>query len=312
MRAVTLNSVPQTPALADVPTPQPEAGEVLVKVAVSSINGFDAATAAGYLQGAMEHRFPLVVGKDFAGTVEALGDGVEDFTLGQAVFGVVMKPFLGTGSLAQYVTVPAGYGIAPIPDGLSVQQAGALGLAGTAALDSITAVAPAAGETVLISGATGGVGALVVQLAAARGARVIATARPGAEADFVIGLSDATIHLVDFSGDLPAQVRALAPHGVDAVLHLAGDGVQLASLLRPGGRLASTLGLTAEAVEGSGVTVHTIMADANAQPLTALAALAASGALRVPVTATYSLEQAPEAFAAFGAGALGKLAVTCS
>ncbi|MFG6197019.1 NADP-dependent oxidoreductase [Nonomuraea sp. JJY05] len=312
MRAATLNSVPQTPALADVPAPRPEAGEVLVKVAVSSINGFDAATAAGYLQGVMEHRFPLVVGKDFAGTVEALGDGVEDFSLGQAVFGVVMKPFLGTGSLAQYVTVPAGYGIAPIPQGLSVQEAGALGLAGTAALDSITAVAPAEGETVLISGATGGVGALAVQLAAARGARVIATARPGAEADFVTGLTDATIHLVDFGGDLPAQVRALAPHGVDAVLHLAGDGLQLASLLRPGGRLASTLGLTAEAVEGSDVTVHTIMADTNAQTLTALATQAVSGGLRVPVTATYPLEQAPEAFAAFGAGALGKLAVTCS
>ncbi|MGA5761452.1 NADP-dependent oxidoreductase [Nonomuraea bangladeshensis] len=310
MRAVTLDSVPQTPALADVPTPRPEAGEVLVRVAASSINGFDAATAAGYLQGVMEHRFPLVVGKDFAGTVEALGEGVEGFTTGQAVFGVVMKPFLGTGSLAQYVTVPAGYGIAPIPDGLSVQEAGALGLAGTAALDSVTAVAPAEGESVLISGATGGVGALAVQLAAARGARVIATARPGAEADFVTGLSDATVHLVDFTGDLPAQVRALAPQGVDAVLHLAGDGVQLAGLLRPGGRLASTLGLSADAVDG--VTVHAIMADTNARTLGSLAAQAASGALRVPVTATYPLEQAPKAFADFGAGALGKLAVTCS
>ncbi|MFB4285611.1 NADP-dependent oxidoreductase [Nonomuraea sp. MTCD27] len=312
MRAVTLNSVPESPALADLPTPRPEAGEVLVKVAVSSINGFDAATAAGYLQGAMEHRFPLVVGKDFAGTVEALGEGVEGFTVGQAVFGVVMKPFLGTGSLAEYVTVPAGHGIAPIPQGLGVQEAGALGLAGTAALDSLNAVAPAEGETVLVSGATGGVGALAVQLAAARGARVIATARPGTEADFVTGLTDAEIHVVDFSGDLPAQVRALAPEGVDAVLHLAGDGAGLASLLRPGGRLASTLGLTADAVEGSGVTVHTIMADTNPQALAALAAQAASGALRVPVTAAYPLERAPEAFAAFGAGALGKLAVTCS
>ncbi|MEO3861599.1 alcohol dehydrogenase catalytic domain-containing protein [Acrocarpospora sp. B8E8] len=131
MRAVTLNSVPATPAVTEIPTPRPEAGEVLVKVAVSSINGFDASTAAGYLQQMMEHRFPLVVGKDFAGTVEALGEGTEGFAVGQAVFGVVMKPFLGTGSLAQYVTVPAGYGIAPIPEGLAVQQAGALGLAGT-------------------------------------------------------------------------------------------------------------------------------------------------------------------------------------
>ncbi|MFB4284164.1 NADP-dependent oxidoreductase [Nonomuraea sp. MTCD27] len=312
MRAVTLNSVPETPALAEIPAPQPEAGEVLVKVAVSSVNGFDLSVAAGYLRQMMEHRFPLVVGKDFAGTVEALGEGVEGFTVGQAVFGVVMKPFLGPGAMAEYLTVPAGYGITLLPKGLAVAEAGALGLAGTAALDSLNAVALAEGETVLVSGATGGVGALAVQLAAARGARVIATARPGAEADFVTGLTDAKVELVDHSGDLPAQVRALAPEGVDAVLHLAGDGAELAGLLREGGRLASTLGLTPDAVQGVEVTVHTIMADPNPQTLTELAAHAAAGALRVPVTATYALEQAPEAFAAFGAGTLGKIAVTCS
>jgi NADPH:quinone reductase-like Zn-dependent oxidoreductase len=165
---------------------------------------------------------------------------------------------------------------------------------------------------VLVSGATGGVGALAVQLAAARGVRVIATARPGAEADFVTGLTSPEVELVDYSGDLPAQVRALAPEGVDAVLHLAGDGVELAGLLRRGGRLASTLGLTPDAVPGVEVTVHTIMADPNQQTLTELATQAAAGALRVPVTATYPLEQAGEAFAAFGAGTLGKIAVTCA
>ncbi|MEU8323740.1 NADP-dependent oxidoreductase [Nonomuraea sp. NPDC048881] len=316
MRAVMLNSVPADPALADLPVPRPEAGEVLVKVTASAVNGFDLAVAAGYLQQMMEHRFPLVVGKDFAGTVEALGEGAEGFTVGQPVFGVVMKPFLGPGSLAEYVTVSAGYGIAPLPQGLAAAAAGALGLAGTAALDSLDAVAPAEGETVLISGATGGVGALAVQLAAARGARVIATARPGAEADFVTGLTAAEVELVDHGGDLSAQVRALAPAGVDAVLHLAGDGAELAGLLRGGGRLASTLGLTQDAVQdavqGAAVTVHTVMADPNARTLSELAARVAAGALRVPVTATYPLEQAPEAFAAFRAGTLGKIAITCS
>ncbi|MER5185639.1 NADP-dependent oxidoreductase [Streptomyces sp. NPDC002896] len=312
MRAVALSEVPAAPAVAEVEAPRPQAGELLVKVAVSSVNGFDAATAAGYLQGMMEHRFPLVVGKDFAGTIEALGDGAEGFAVGDAVFGVVMKPHLGTGSLAEYVTVQAAYGVTTVPEGLAVADAGALGLAGTAALNSVDAVAPDKGETVLVSGATGGVGALAVQLAAARGARVIATARPGAEADFVTGLTDADVAVVDFTGDLAAQVRALAPEGVDTVVHLAGDGAQLAGLLRPGGRIASTLGLTQDAVDGSGVTVHSIMADPNAQTLSALAEQAASGALRVPVTATYLLAQAPEAFAAFDAGALGKIAVTCS
>jgi len=197
---------------------------LLVRVDSSSVNGFDVATAAGYLQGLMEHRYPLVLGKDFAGTVEAVGDGVDGFAVGAAVFGVVMQPVLGTGSLAEYVTVSAGYGVADLPEGLRVRDAGALGLAGTAALDALNAVDPDKDETVLISGATGGVGTLAVQLAAARGARVIAAARGGAEAEFVTGLTDAEVHVVDFTGDVDAQVRALAPSGVDTVLHLAGDG----------------------------------------------------------------------------------------
>ncbi|WP_405742270.1 NADP-dependent oxidoreductase [Streptomyces sp. NBC_00028] len=313
MRAVTLDSVPATPAVTEVDTPRPEAGELLVKVDAASVNGFDLAVTAGYLQGMMEHRFPLVLGKDFAGTVEALGDGVEGFAVGDAVFGAVMKPFLGTGSLAEYVTVSAGYGVAPLPAGLAAADAGALAVAGATAVDSLNAVALAEGETVLISGAGGGVGSLAVQLAAARGARVIATARPGAQADFVGGLTgtDAEVHVVDFTGDLEAQVRAIAPEGVDAALHLAGDGPQLAGLLRAGGRIASPVGLTPDAVKDEDVTVHPIMADPNASTLTSLAEQAASGSLRVPVTATYPLEQATEAFAAF-AGTPGKVVVTRS
>ena len=314
MRAVTLDSVPAAPTVTEVDTPRPEAGELLVKVAAASVNGFDLAVAAGYMHGMMEHRFPLVLGKDFAGTVEALGAGVEGFAVGDAVFGVVMKPFLGTGSLAEYVTVSAGYGVAPLPAGLAVADAGALGVAGVTAVDSLNAVALAEGETVLISGAGGGVGSLAVQLAAARGARVIATARPGEQTDFVTGLTgtDAAVHVVDFTSDLEAQVRAIAANGVDAVLHLAGDGAQLVGLLRPGGQIASPAGLSPDAVKDPDVTVHPIMADPNASTLTALAEQVASGALRVPVTATYPLERATEAFTAFSSGTPGKIAVACS
>jgi NADPH:quinone reductase-like Zn-dependent oxidoreductase len=117
--------------------------------------------------------------------------------------------------------------------------------------------------------------------------------------------------VVDFTGDLQAQVRGIAPDGVDVVLHLAGDGAQLAGLLRPGGRMASTTGLTQDAVKEQDVIVHPITAHPNARPLTALAEQVASGSLRVPVTATHPLEQATEAFAAFGASLPGKLVVTC-
>jgi NADPH:quinone reductase-like Zn-dependent oxidoreductase len=310
MRAVALDAVPAAPQVTDVEAPSPLAGEVLVKVAASSVNGFDAATAAGYLQGAMEHQFPLVIGKDFAGTITELGKGVTGFTVGERVFGVVTKPFLGTGSLGEYVTVPTMVGLARIPDGLPTAEAGALGLAGTAALNAIDAVAPGRGETILIVGATGGVGTIAVQYAAARGARVIATARPGAEAALITSLTGGKTELVDYTGDLTAQVKALAPDGVAAALHLAGDGKQIADLVADGGRLASTLGLTGETLPGRNLTVVPVMAHPDDVTLNRLAADVASGALRVPITATYPLEQAPQALADFGSGALGKLAIT--
>ncbi|MFC5824561.1 NADP-dependent oxidoreductase [Nonomuraea insulae] len=310
MRAVTLPSVPATPQVTELEPPSPQPGEVLVEVSASSVNGFDAATAAGYLQGMMEHHFPLVIGKDFAGTITALADGVTGYAVGDAVFGVVTKSFLGAGSLAEYVTVPTAVGLAPIPHGLGAAQAGALGLAGTAALTAIEAVSPAEGESILIVGATGGVGLIALQYAAARGARVIATARPGAEADLVTELSGGKAELVDHDGDLAAQVRDLAPKGVAAALHLAGDGGQIAGLVADGGRLASTLGLTAEAVPGRDLSVVAVMAHPDEATLARLAADAASGTIRVPITTTYPIEQAPQAFADFGTGALGKLAVT--
>src|SRR5690606_27671342 len=113
-----------------------------------------------------------------------------------------MTPVLQAGTMAQYAAVPAAYGLVRVPEGLSLADAGALGLAGTAALNSLDAAKVSEGDTVLISGATGGVGAYAVQLAAARGAHVIATARPGEEADFVTGLTDAPVRVVDHTGDL--------------------------------------------------------------------------------------------------------------
>jgi NADPH:quinone reductase-like Zn-dependent oxidoreductase len=303
MRAVVVAEQGVPPALTQVPTPQPGAGEVLVRVQASSVNGFDLSVAAGHLAGMMEHRYPVVLGKDFVGTVEAVGDGVTRFAVGDAVFGVVTKPFLGDGGFGEYVTVLEQIGIAALPTGADVTAAGALGLAGTAALDALAAAAPQPGETVLVSGATGGVGAIAVQYAAAAGARVIATARPGAEAGFVRGLGATDV--VDYTGDVDAQVRVISPDGVDVVLHLAGDGAMLAGLLNEKGRLAST--------RGFGPDQHPaaifIMANPTTGTLERLAADLAAGRLTVPIERTYPLAEVPAAFDAFTAGTVGKIAI---
>ncbi|WP_214412521.1 NADP-dependent oxidoreductase [Sphaerisporangium fuscum] len=291
---------------ADLPVPEPGSGEVLVRVLASSLNGFDLTVLGGYLKGMYEHDFPVVLGKDFAGTVAAVGPGVTGLRPGDDVFGVVMRPTLGQGGFAEYVAVSEQYGVAKIPDGLGHTRAGVLGLAGTAALNAIDAVAPAPGETVLISGATGGVGAFAIQLAAQRGARVIATARPGAEAAFVTGLG--ATWAVDHT-DLQAQVHAITPGGVDAALHLAGDGAAVAALLADGGRLASTVHYLPEET-GRGIKATAVMADPNPTTLAHLAAEAAEGRLRVPLARSYPLAEVSRAIADFTTGTVGKLAVT--
>src|SRR5215208_3072997 len=213
MRAFVLPDFERQPMVADIPTPEAGPGQVLVRVRAASVNGIDLSIASGRLQGMLEYDFPVVLGKDFAGTVEAVGSGVTNFAAGDRVFGVVSDPSpLSSRSFAEYLAVPAGSNLTRIPEGVDFAAAGVLGLAGTAALQAVDAIAPAAGETVLISGATGGVGAYVVQLVAARGATVIATAKPGDEENFVRDLGAS--HGVDYTGDVAEQVRAIRPGGV--------------------------------------------------------------------------------------------------
>src|SRR5215218_4977054 len=176
MRAFILPDFERQPTAADIPMPEAKPGEALVRVHAASVNGVDLSIASGQLQGMLEYHFPVVLGKDFAGTVEAVGTGVTGFAAGDRVFGVVSDPSpLSSRSFAEYLAVPAEPNLTRVPEGVDV-AAGVLGLAGAAALQAVDAIAPVAGEIVLVSGATGGVGAYAVQLAAARGATVIATA----------------------------------------------------------------------------------------------------------------------------------------
>src|SRR5688572_25003194 len=278
MKAFVLPAFDEEPTMADLPTPEAGPGEVLVRVHAASVNGIDLSIASGQLQGMLEYRFPVVLGKDFAGTVEAVGAGVTGFAAGDRVFGVVFDPSpLSSRSFADYLAVPAGPNLTRVPEVVDFAAAGVLGLAGSAALQAVDEVAPAAGETVLVSGATGGVGAYAVQLVAARGATVIATAKPGEDADFVRDLGAS--HSVDYTGDVTAQVRATQPGGVDAVLHFAGDGAQLGELLVPGGRLASTLIMSPEQLPLPNAQVSPVFASPDAATLDRLAAEVAAGRL---------------------------------
>lgn len=304
MRAVAFPEFGADPVATEVLTPRPGPGEVLVEVRASSVNGFDLGVLGGQLKGVYEYEFPVVLGKDFAGVVAAAGDGVTSVAVGDRVFGVVMRPTLGQGGFAEYVVVDSQYGLARMPEGLDHTRAGALGLAGTAALNAVDAIDPGRGDVVLVSGATGGVGGYAIQFLAARGASVIATAGKGPEAAFVTALG--ATWAVD-PADLVAAVGAIAPNGVDGALHLAGDGNSVAGLIRPGGRLASTLHFQPEDLDLKSTAV---MADPRPETLTVLATAVVEGRLRVPVAQTYPLADSVSALRDFAAGTVGKLAVS--
>jgi NADPH:quinone reductase-like Zn-dependent oxidoreductase len=307
MRALAVTARGVSPEVVEVPSRSPGATEVLVGVSAASINGFDLAVAAGYLWDHMPHAFPVVLGRDFAGTVEAVGDFVGAMRVGDRVAGVNTALELGPGPLAESFTVDAS-NVTRIPDGVDAVQAAAVGLAGITALDLIHALDLVATDTVLVAGATGGVGAFAVQLAAASGARVLATARPGKAAEFVrsLGAEEA----VDFSDDLSSAVRSHSRQGVTKTVHAAGDPAVLGALLNSAGRLASAVGATASEVGRSDVTVEAVMAEYTPNKLGALLAQVAAGQLIVPIAATYQLANAADALTAFRGGKLGKLVVT--
>jgi NADPH:quinone reductase-like Zn-dependent oxidoreductase len=307
MRAVVCEDFGSGPTMTDVETPVPGPTDVRIKVCGSSLNGFDTALVRGFFNGILPHRFPVVLGRDFAGTVDAVGADVTTFATGQNVFGVVLTFPLSAGGFGEYVVVPADHSIAPVPDGVDLATAGAIGLAGSAALAALDAVRVNRGDTVLVCGATGGVGAFVLQLATAAGATVIATATPGIETDHVRRLGAA--HVVDHTGDLAAQVRAVAPTGVDAALHFAGDPAALVDLVADGGRFASLLVMDANPFASRGITATAVAAAPDPAGLTALAEAVAAGRLTVPIQRSYPLARVPEAFADFAGGTVGKLAV---
>jgi NADPH:quinone reductase-like Zn-dependent oxidoreductase len=303
MRAVAFTAFGVAPEVHEVDVPEPGEGEVRVRVHAASINGFDLAVANGYLQGMMEHRFPVVLGKDFAGTIDAIGAGVTGYAVGERVFGVVTKPFLGDGSLGEYVTVPIAVGLAKLPDSVSFTDGAAIGLAGSAAADALTAAALQPGERVLVAGATGGVGNWIVQLAAQAGATVIATAHTDQEKALVTDLGAA--ETADYTGDITAQVK-----DVDVVFHLAGDPSTLTGTLRSGGRFVSTLISSADQVPAEDYTVVAVFATPAPATLDQLAGHQTQGETRLTIEKVYPLDEATDAMAHFGAGTKGKVVVS--
>lgn len=314
MKAFALTS-PDLPAtLVELPDPDVPAGSVRVRVRAAGVNGFDVYQANGYLLAMMEHDLPTVIGRDFAGVVDAVGAGRDDVTVGDEVICFVpAMPPLRVGTYAELVAGGAELVLSPKPAGLTFEVAAAIPLAGVAALDAVDAVEIGPGDTVLVVGATGGVGAIAVQLAAQRGATVIATARAGEDEAFVRALGAA--ETVDYATEDVAQViRARFPGGIAALIDVVSRDdafVRMAELVRDGGRIATSLGAADVAgLAARGIRATNLMALPTPAKLAMLAGQAANGTLRVEVQRTFPLAEAPAAHAAFMAGTRGKIVIT--
>jgi NADPH:quinone reductase-like Zn-dependent oxidoreductase len=294
-------TIDELPALAPAP------GQVLVRVEAASLNSADAKIAIGAMKDLLPVSHPFVPGADAAGRVASVGTGVSAYGVGDPV---VVRTGAAFGALAEYVVVPDGPAIARRPDGLDAVHAAALPTGALTAATMIDAARVRPGESVLVVGASGGVGTFAVQLAHQAGARVLATGRAGEAARLRELGADAVIEYQ--STDTAAAAHRLVPGGVDVVIDVATAGPALAgsaAAARPGGRLVSALG-GPERFDRE-VTATYIQTQVPGGRLAQLAQAAAEGRLQVEVSATYPFADAGQALVDFaGRHVFGKVAVS--
>lgn len=312
MRAIAVSEYGATPAPMNLPRPEPRPGEILVKMIAAGLNPLDWKVADGMLKDSADAEFPLILGRDGAGVVDEVGEGVTRLRHGEQVYGCFLDVERGTGSFAEYAVVPEDGPVARMPDSMIYTQAAAVPTAGTTALTMMETAGVAEGQAVLVVGATGGVGQALVQLAAREGAKVIATAR----ADMAgtvrrLGADETVDHT---AGDLNRQVLEVHSDGIDAVLDVVSDtGATegIAQLLRPGGVYVSTTwSVNPDAMEAKGLRGVNVEVEPSAELLDRLSELIDAGELRVSIEREVPLEDAPDALAGNRAGgARGKTVI---
>ncbi len=310
MRAMAIESFGPAEALREMRVDAPLVGPdyVLIRVAAAGVNPVDGKLRGGGLAAAFPHIFPVVPGWDAAGRVEQVGPAVTGHAVGDPVLAYCRQDYVGGGAYAELVSVRAAH--VASAGGMDLMAAGGLPLAGLTAHQALhEAVGIQPGETVVIRGASGGVGHFAVQLSRLAGARVIAIAGAGGES-FVRGLG-AEAFLDYRDEDLGGAIRALRPGGVDAFLDLAG-GDELAALLttvRRGGRAASILVREAPEVAAErDIAFRYVFVRPDAGQLTEMVAMVERGDLRVEVAEILPLERAGEAQSRLEAsGTRGKL-----
>lgn len=320
MRAMVLNRVggPEVFESAEVPTPTPGAGEVLIRIACAGVNPADWKDRQGHLEQYYPYQFPYIVGFDAAGIVERVGAGVTDFKEGDRVITCCDHGQGRWGTYAEFV-VTSTPKVALLPASLSFAQGATIPVAALTAWQSVHSFGElAAGQTILVHGGSGGVGSFAVQFAKAAGARVAATCSTG-NVEFVKELGADLV--VDYrTQNIEQAMREWAPDGLDVVLDAVSCGTLPSglTLLRKGGILVSVPTLVGDgdipadmqrAAELGVRKTFTVMSDKVArEQLAEIGVLIERGVVRTPPLTVLPLEQVADAHAQLEAGGVhGKL-----
>jgi NADPH:quinone reductase-like Zn-dependent oxidoreductase len=249
MKAMGVTGPDFMPRLFDVDEPTAAPDGVVVDVIAASINDFDRAAVRGRYLAATDQLAPILLGRDFVGRVVAVGDDVHHIEVGMLAAGVLEPQHAGLpGTFTDKVAVPARL-LAPVPDGVDVVQAAAVGLAGMTAFHAIDALGSAPLGRMVVHGPVSGVGGFALQLAKARGA-VVAAITPPEQIDLALNLgADVVIPDGTSASRSIDKVRSLFGGGVDTAIHVAGHHSVVAGVVRPDGRFTS-------AADGSTFDAH--------------------------------------------------------
>lgn len=286
----------------EVPDPKVGPGQVLIEVRAAGVNPVDWKVMAGGMDPMMDTWFPVIPGWDVAGVVRKTGPDTPEFSPGDEVMSYARKDVVHAGTFAEYVAVAA-TAVARKPDWFDWHQAGGLPLVGLTALRCMDWLEVGPGDVLLVHGASGGVGMVGVQIARARGARVIGTASESNHER----LRELGVQPVAHGDGLVGRVRELAPGGVSAVADFAG------------GQLETTLELLVERRRHVSITDrsvaehggHWIWVRPDGSKLAELADLVDRGLIKLHVSAVYKLHETGAAFDASRSGhPRGKLVIT--
>ncbi|RIJ78094.1 NADP-dependent oxidoreductase [Nakamurella silvestris] len=298
MKAVQFDAFGDADVLgvAEVPAPHAGPGQVRIAVKAASVNPIDWKVRRGYMEQVYPTPLPAVIGSDAAGVVDEVGEGVEGFAVGDEVFGAGSAATAEFAVLDHFAVKPAGLPFA--------EAAGYPGVTETV-VRVFRLLDVKDGQTIVVNGAAGGVGAAAVQFAVARGATVIGTASEGNH-EYLRSLGAVP---TTYGAGLVDRVRALAPQGVDVALDTAGQGA-VADLIELTGVPANVVSIADFAAPKLGARVTTGADERGFESLGQAAALFEDGRFTLPVARTFTFDQAAEAHRESEAGHVrGKLVI---